>query len=477
MIWQAFRGKLVADSDVAPSSASASKSPKWAFAGSPVEVGTILVSQNSYILRQQHLHKSVLLVVEHSALGSKALILNRVLRRIGQPHPLFFGGHDSTETDEFLMFSEADYEESLDGDASTVLPGLRLFKSLQPPRDAGQVFPMSGCVLWEPRHLEAEREFGAWATLSIDAATIAKEMQYCMDGFKLDSLFWPSRTSMGEDLGEEMWHHAQKVQSKVPEVHGASLADAMLSQWLLQQRSRFRMGLFRNGSLSDIEAGSLLVSNPAAFVLQKQYMHKAVVLVLECCRQRNFVVGVILNVPCEQLDLPALSCQFGGPLGIGHGRRQALLGVHSRKDWAATGKYQAIGPSQGFYKIRPSPPLLDMKDNKDFLAQEGALFLRGYVAWKVEELEADLESGCLFAAGPESSTAAAVQHCLQDEDLGRAANFDESIWELALLAMGPKFREVARPAIETQRHAAHLAGELALKHWQLEGLSSLNKLR
>lgn len=486
--WRAYRARLVANPDSAIPVDNGSA--KWIYSGALIETGTVLIARDTdhHILRKPYLHKSVLLIVEHSASKSKALVLNRLAKRVSSTSklPLFFGGEDG-QTETFVLVYgtggalPSNYKQP-GVNSMNLLPGLWLLsgcpiqclrnESIMPISDK---FVLTGCMVWGEGELKAEMESDLWETVSMDAASLMSEMQHCQNGASLTSLFWPSRITMGEDVGEEMWNHlVGKIQKDIPMSRSCTnvpyFAGAMLSQWLSQQRLQFPMGLYRHGNLYNVHEGSLLISDPASFLFKKQYMFKAVVLVLERNDTEGFVLGIILNLPCAWASLPNVDCQFGGPLGLRPGRRQkrqALVGVHSRTDWAVHGEYEGIGPD-GFYKISPTSSLLGLRVGKDFLANEGALFVRGFVAWKTDELDAELQQGHLFAASSDSAAAAAIRHRLQDEDMGRAANFNETVWEIAVLALDRKFKAVARPPPASRRKAAYEAGELAVQAWLSE---------
>jgi hypothetical protein len=285
---------------------------------------------------------------------------------------------------------------------------------------------------------------------------------------------------MGCDVGEDMWHHLRaKAQwgnaLALPASGKSALArgheDAMLSHWVRYgafAKPAQPPGLWRHGTLADVREGSLLFSDPFAYVMERQYLFKAVILVTEKTEE-GLIIGVILNRPANWCDLlspdgiSGVLGHFGGPLGIAPGRKMALCGVHCRADWAKRGNYEAIGPA-GFYRMSPRAAF-SHGASPHFMAGEGALFVRGFLAWRTRDLEEDLSAGRLFAAAPRSRAAAVVRRRLGDEGSGRARNFDERVWETGVAALGPELQTVARPPPFSRREEAYALGEVALRAW------------
>jgi putative transcriptional regulator len=288
----------------------------WAYdSKGAIEVGSLIVSHPSQDsacggLRQQHFHKCIVLVVEHSQEGTRGIILNRptnqVINGIHQKEwKCYFGGNTEGigSEDESLgcLYRLNDLSAVKNGMSLTILKDIGVM-----PWDIAQILVdekeamkedfrlYRGYTKWGPGQLEKELKRDDWFTVATD----------------IESLWNIISQDPSFSTGTDKWVQLMNRIGKGPLISSApnqKFQDDMLKQYmrlrLLLDKSN--LGLRRSTSNSrqtqksnartrNLVPGTLVrASTP--ILLDEQVFHQSLVLILK--NDEDMTVGVVLNRP------------------------------------------------------------------------------------------------------------------------------------------------------------------------------------
>jgi putative AlgH/UPF0301 family transcriptional regulator len=218
--------------------------------------------------------------------------------------------------------------------ATSYLGARRLLEAGEATRQDFVAF--HGFCGWDPGQLQMEiLEQSSWITVATDAKTIWNDLQELSKE--------PLQAS-----GVSMWKAWQQRLGKIDDNDDMdeeenSFSDLMLKEWTAAMLEIAREDILTNQSLSNetgttthkskynnekvatVEPGMLLrasARNPSPFLLQEQYLHKSMVLIVK--ETEELSLGVILNLPSTNtflLETPSgkmveFPVRFGGTNGV-----------------------------------------------------------------------------------------------------------------------------------------------------------------
>jgi len=303
----------------------------WAYdSKGTIEVGSLIVSHPSQDsacggLRQQHFHKCILLIINHSEMGTQGIILNRPTREIihdkhQKEWKCYFGGNtngigsedesigclyrldDSSRIKNGMAFPilkdrkrsdcpEVDEEKR--GDIG-IMPweiAQMLIEEKEAVRETFRLY--RGYTKWGPGRLEKELKRGDWFT-------VATDINLLWNIIAQDPNF-----STGTDKWVQLMNRIGKgpLISSVP---NQKFQDDMLKQYMRlrllnkqtwgKRRSVSSMYVTQkaNERINDLNPGTLVRSS-APILLKEQVFHQSLVLILK--NDDNMIIGVVLNRP------------------------------------------------------------------------------------------------------------------------------------------------------------------------------------
>jgi putative transcriptional regulator len=291
------------------------KTNSWAYdSKGTIEVGSLIVSHPSQDsacggLRQQHFHKCIVLVIDHSQEGTKGIILNRPTNQIifGKEKvewKCYFGGNTrgiGSEDESLGCLYRLNDLSSVKNDVKlTILKDIGIM-----PWDIAQVLVNEkeatqedfrlyrGYTKWGPGQLEKELERGDWFTVATDTKSMWNIISQ-------DSSF-----STGTDKWVQMMNRIDK-KSLISSAPNQKFQDDMLKQYMrLRLLDKSKRNLRRSTSrpqqtqnpnelVHNLVPGTLVRSSTPV-LLDEQVFHQSLVLVLK--NDEDMTVGVVLNRP------------------------------------------------------------------------------------------------------------------------------------------------------------------------------------
>lgn len=348
--WRAMRARLIArskedstlgtvtddrDGDASPSSSS------YVYETPLIEQGTILLGGTKmdfgFALRQQFFHKSVMLLLQHDDTFTKGIILNR-------PSALFLDGWrawcghgqvaegglfvgaermmGALEVNALhaLTSPEADAVSTrvIKGVSYTSLEGARALVTSGAARreDFWMCVGYSG---WAPGQLQMEVEQrDSWYLASADGGTLLREL--LREARELPPPGADTHDHITVDPGLDTWSNLMRGIGREQDAPTErTLADRMLEEWvrvhLLPKPTPLPTTV--TSTTPDVRVGTVfattvnpLTNRPAdRFLLDEQYLHKALLLVLDVSGPDGKISCCILNRPTASLfhfsNLPA----------------------------------------------------------------------------------------------------------------------------------------------------------------------------
>ena len=258
------------------------------------------------------------------------------------------------------------------------------------------------CIYRAPGQLQEELDRKSWYLSSADGETIINEMlrresevPSVSDSFELE----------GGGDGIETWNGLMRNIGRGAQVDtDLTFDDHMLRLWIrnrLSGRQQPPAQFFGSGYKSGekLEVGALLLTTPfSTFTLAQQYMHKALILIVETSPSAQYSIGIILNRPLNNMAnfvLPGSSGEtgerrvcFGGEIHFGgFNNADAVLLLHRRQELGG----RRIGDSS-LYQLK-----------EDFTGSINDLVLtRGFNIWDGHELQDAVDQGMFVRVAPSS---------------------------------------------------------------------------
>lgn len=368
----------------------------------------------SFALRQQYFHKCTILLIHHNAGFSKGIILNRPTAltlpgmeewgyvRCGgdvEDGGLFGGGNgkmNSPRNKRKSMLSICCLHKLESKAARSVSTAViekkvyycdmaaanELVESGAASRDDFCIFV--GYAGWAPGQLQEELDRKSWYLSAADGETIIDEMlrkepiPRVTDSFNLER---------GGD-GIDTWNRQMVNIGRGAQVdHEYTFDDLMLRLWVRMRLSGSEQPEQHWGNVykneDKVEVGTLLLSTPfSTFALSRQYMHKALILIVENTQQ--YSIGIILNRPLNTIanfiipgsdgDPEERRVSFGGEMF----NNDAVLLLHRHEELGG----RQVGNS-GIYQLK-----------EDFTGTIHDLVLtRGFTIWEGQELQRQVDRG------------------------------------------------------------------------------------
>jgi putative transcriptional regulator len=413
--WRAYRAKLVAQetktSPAAQSREADATTDGWVHETPLIEQGSVILASTQqrygFGLHQQYFHKSVMLILTHSPDFTKGIILNRPTSFTNRDgFPLWFGG-DVQSFEEEPSVRETTCIHTLTSPAAERM-SLRVISGIyatslecavelvsQGHASKDDFWTFVGYAGWGPGQLqdELDRKSGSsWRLVSADSGVVLRELV-------------EQRSAGGDSDGIPVWErlmrHIGHGTSEVDSSAGG-FADRMLREWVrfhlrplpptptLTVAAVAAAARASDGERSPVvlENGSVLRSatSVSAFTLGRQYLHKALVLMLRTGREGS--VGVVLNRPCAaHLAYPASGRKrhvlFGGQLAL---RNENILWFH--RNTALSG--EAVGKS-GLYRTTGEAALEAIK--RGDAVESDFVCVHGILAWGKGALEREVAAG------------------------------------------------------------------------------------
>ena len=456
---------------------NSTSSNEWAYeSGDVIECGSLIVSHPSQDfscggLRQQYFYKSVVLVVEHTPIFTKGIILNRPTERsLKDDHnndwKVWFGGdvqgiHSDEEA--YLCLHRLDDSSQLAKDLST--PILKDISSTpweiaQVLVDAGEAtkddfWLCCGYSGWAPGQLQDELERGNWFMVATDVESVWK--------------------MIGQDLtnpqGTDLWVQVMKrigkeyMTSCMPD---QKFKDDMLKEYVAQKFLTSKSSELSSSSSSsktsrlqeqarkqiflNLSPGTLVrASSP--ILLDEQVFHQSLVLIVQ--NDENLTVGCVLNRPSFksiEVDGTKLPVRFGGRFGY-EGQGKPELWFHCNHQGLQDAKVgeplDDKGEKSMFWKCTQedaeSAVTVGLAEAEDFLVVEGVS------VWNKNPL----------VIGSQPQSPIDINAYFSEVDAGAIG----TVWKL-LLAQEPLNKKNAVENLEAANAAWMLSGNAA---WLLSG--------
>lgn len=285
----------------------------WAYETRKVEPGNVLLGTSGIGLSQQHFHKCVILILDHGDEGTKGIVVNRPSSRSVNNFSLWYGGvvmeggifaerPDAFAAVSMECLTALDFGED-DGCYQFVRGVKRCsFPAARRLVDAGKATPddfwvFCGYCGWAPGQLAGEIERKAWSVAAISGSALIDEL---VDHNALDD-------------GINTWESLMKRIGKDVEGSRDAFADGMLRVWLnarlgtlpdreidaasKQRRDDALRWLRGPPGEPPVARGALLAGTAVGsdFVVDRQYLHKSLLLVTGC--SDDLVIAVTLNRP------------------------------------------------------------------------------------------------------------------------------------------------------------------------------------
>jgi len=297
--WREFRARLVAQEKGIDAKDG---SEEWAYAGAIVEQGTVLMGAEGelgFSLRQQYFHKVVMLVVSQEESFTKALIVNRpTSRTTPKGWRVWYGGdvqgiNAPPAMQEWTVLHRLTSPEALEmsvvvmeGISRTTLPLAEAMVA------AGQAKPddfwvLCGYAGWGPGQLQMEiDERKSWHVAAASVKVVNELMDSATSAETLAAGVpeWEelmSRIGMRAEALASQGGLADKMLREYARVHlgpAPETGEDMVAS--LMQAALRRQG--REDTDAGTPEGTVVVSAlPTPFALNQQFLHKAVILVLD----------------------------------------------------------------------------------------------------------------------------------------------------------------------------------------------------
>ncbi|KAK3255751.1 hypothetical protein CYMTET_35084 [Cymbomonas tetramitiformis] len=439
-----FRARLVAR-EKGLTGDSLAEEQGWVYETPLIEQGVVILGgteqQFGFALRQQYFHKSVILVLSHDEQFTRGIILNRPTAKTLEGWKVWLGGDvqegglfrektsEALPPAEITCLHRLQSEEALELSTEVIKGiswcGFEAAKALVASGSAVQedFWVFVGYAGWGPEQLQGELDRQSWYLAAADSTVLLDSLlSLASDPTSLPKVNASGQLEPGGD-GIDTWNRLMKSIGKETQVApppslAGELSDSEFEDVMLREWVRTRLGSAGPGGPSALEllqssldgasaaaavaAGTLLMSEaPSQFVLEQQYLHKSLVLLLQCAPDAT--LGVILNRPSDSLAQvsspdaekePSRRLMFGGPA-----MSSTSFLLHRKPDLMeleSTGTVQ-LGESGIFL----SANILASTFDSGLVTLGDFLIVSGLVAWQGAELQDSLMAGKLRPIDPD----------------------------------------------------------------------------
>jgi len=457
-------------------STSAITSKCWAYdSKGAIEVGSLIISHPSQDsacggLRQQHFHKCIVLVIDHSHEGTKGIILNRPANDIINDHKqnewkYHFGGNTQgigSENESLgCLYRHNDLSPARNSMTLTVLQtiGIMPWDVAQLLIDEKEIMKDNlrlyrGYTKWGKGQLEKELKRGDWFTVATDTESlwniIAQESSFSTGTDKWVQLMnrigkGPSFTSApNQKFQDDMLK--QYMRLKFMEKSNQCLRRSTFLPQQIQEDNT-RINKFAPGTL---------VRSSTPILLDEQVFHQSLVLILK--NDYDMTIGVVLNRPYStSLNIAGttLPLRYGGRFELDdEGTTELWLHCNHQPLQEAMIGEPVSEKRQGdsiFWKCSrkdaEAAVELGLADADDFLV------VSGLSVWKNEQVSNNAEG---------SSSVKLNDHFSKVEE-----SYIGTIWKL-LKVQAPLNKKNAAENLEMANTAWMVSGEAG---WMLSGSS------
>mmetsp|Transcript_16739 Transcript_16739/g.31709 ORF Transcript_16739/g.31709 Transcript_16739/m.31709 type:complete len:724 (-) Transcript_16739:1645-3816(-) len=229
-----------------------------------------------------------------------------------------------------------------------------------------------------------------------------------------------------------------------------------------------------------LECGTILLNNPALskndvnkyrYALTEQWLHKSVLLVLECCEQSQMVVnGILLNRPTDLIlyDKNHVSSsshddeeQYGGQImesqshtgwevwfggdefGI-HSEHPKFFCLHSISDSSeALALSNEVIPGIYFCSLQDARGLVSSDISKKITSDDFWVFC-GFQTWNRQELEEEMSKGLWYSVATDASLVEKGHRILKSAAAGGARSDGDRTWKILMRLIGHRFHQSSR---------------------------------
>eukprot|EP00747_Dinoflagellata_sp_TGD_P093773 gnl/TRDRNA2_/TRDRNA2_165877_c2_seq1.p1 gnl/TRDRNA2_/TRDRNA2_165877_c2~~gnl/TRDRNA2_/TRDRNA2_165877_c2_seq1.p1 ORF type:complete len:736 (-),score=118.22 gnl/TRDRNA2_/TRDRNA2_165877_c2_seq1:80-2287(-) len=392
--WRDFRANLVAqEGPVVEQTNSTEKrrgvDPGWMFETPLVEQGNILLGKmgtasntGGFALKQQYYHKCVILVLAHEDNFTKGVILNRPTALQVDGWPVWYGG-DVEEGGMFrpsyLVFNPLPHTASggrrytpditclhrIESEAIKALSTVVIkdiynisFDNAKALVAAGEAkkedfWVFVGYAGWGPGQLQRELDQETWYLAAADSGLLLSELlTQARDPSSFPRVDSEAALMKGGD-GIATWERLITNIGRTITADG--FADRMLREWVREYLTEeeqiapdAKQSLKANSSSEEppLDIGTVLVSSSLLpFVVEKQYLHKAVLVVVQ--KTENMIIAAIMNRPrmgCMPFRLPGKppeevpsgdhatrTASFGGEIRV-YGFPRNIMLLHHKEE-------------------------------------------------------------------------------------------------------------------------------------------------
>lgn len=410
----------------------------WVIETNLIETGSVILAstqqRHGFALAQQYFHKCVMLIIHHSEDMTRGIILNRPAPFKDENGWSFWFGGDVASLSDERGEREVTCLHTLDSVAAErlsirVISGisytsLRCAMELVALGEARRedFWCFVGYAGWGAGQLQNEmrRDSGStWRLVSADGGVLLRElMRQQREGQGAEG---GQGDGLGDGLGtwERLMRQIGQGSLEVDSSAG-SFADRMLRAWIranlrpLPAASAPGLAAIAAAAASEaaasavvLESGAVLRAAPccASFTLRRQFLHKALVLLLRAGRSGS--IGVVLNLPTPAKVVPVGAGGIGGGGGSsqgsvsggqGSGGRLLLFGGtlalrDSSVVWLHR-KAQLEGEplgSSGLFRIPGADALAAVE--RDLAVEADFVGVLGALAWRPGELEREVAAG------------------------------------------------------------------------------------
>eukprot|EP00533_Pseudo-nitzschia_delicatissima_P005330 CAMPEP_0116103516 /NCGR_PEP_ID=MMETSP0327-20121206/13925_1 /TAXON_ID=44447 /ORGANISM="Pseudo-nitzschia delicatissima, Strain B596" /LENGTH=714 /DNA_ID=CAMNT_0003595629 /DNA_START=101 /DNA_END=2245 /DNA_ORIENTATION=+ len=449
---------------------------QWAYdSGDVIEQGAVILGgieqEFGFGLRQQYFHKTVMLVLDHSPMFTKGIILNRPTDLMleddinqGVKWRVWFGGDvegmNAQHPDILCLHSLND--ERATKASIPVMKDIQwtTFDNAKKLVKAGiatvsDFWVFVGYAGWGPDQLKGELERNSWYMVATDSQTLLKELARQSDG------------ADPRDAGLETWKLLMNMigRSETAKQYYVEFDDLMLKEWAFrnllstaagggagrQQRDpadfntnpelvEQMLSLLEKQSEPSIEGALISASadDRSPFLLQNQEFHKSVVLILK--DDKLATIGVILNRPSTkgidiQVDdlnsggkkVVTIPMRFGGPYSIQG--EESLLWIHRSEALRKSNIGHPIGKKNGIWKCTTKDVMKAVGEG--IVPPEEFLVVSGVSVWPKQEgteqgIQGELELRN-FEMVPEHAKSDTWSIFLKQQVLLKKTNFIQSL--------------------------------------------------
>eukprot|EP00747_Dinoflagellata_sp_TGD_P084966 gnl/TRDRNA2_/TRDRNA2_162726_c0_seq2.p1 gnl/TRDRNA2_/TRDRNA2_162726_c0~~gnl/TRDRNA2_/TRDRNA2_162726_c0_seq2.p1 ORF type:complete len:765 (-),score=82.53 gnl/TRDRNA2_/TRDRNA2_162726_c0_seq2:124-2418(-) len=341
----------------------------WMYETTLLEQGSVLLGATvrafgGFALKQQYFHKCVILLLKHDDHGTKGIILNRPTGLQLDGWQVWFGGdcaHGGMFRPNYLLSAPLPHapaqhaqqvvtclhrirNEKIQAMSTRIVKEIyqipfQMAKALvelgQAKREDFWVFV--GYAGWGPGQLQDELERQSWYLAAADGTLVVDELlSQASDPSSLPRVDADAGGLLltGGD-GLRTWERLAKNIGKQVDTK-EDFADTMLREWVrdyltvegqrwpkLPPNLKISIGALSSETGSQVDVGTVLVSSSAQpFLLEKQYLHKAVIIVVK--KTEEMIIAAVLNRP--RMRVAAINLPGQGP------SREHEVGI-SRRVW------------------------------------------------------------------------------------------------------------------------------------------------